>query len=277
MKRHEDASNRDRVTAKRREFINWLKVCDPSTNHNKARNLHEPGTGTWFINSQDFIKWRDKKTCSLWLQGNPRAGKTILCSTIIEEVQKFCALRSGYRCIYFYFDFSDEQKQDVDNFLRSVIVQLFENLQDIPNEVQSLYDECNGNQPSHDALIKTLVSLLKSSNYTYILIDALDECCERSDMAKLLSQLILPSDSINVLITSRKEQDIISELQSHIEVVKCMENAKIDTDVEIYIQKRLDTDRTLRRCLPMREEVTQVLVEGANGMYIYVCVFIIDL
>lgn len=269
LKRQEYAINRDRAIAKRRQIINWLKVCDPSTNHIAARNVHESGTGSWFINSQDFIKWRDNHARSLWLQGIPGAGKTILCSTVIDEIQKFCAVQLGYRCIYFYFDFADKQKQTVDNFLRSAIVQFFEPLQDIPNEVQSLYDIYKGNQPIRDALIKTLSSLVKSFKKTYIIIDAVDECCERSDVIKLLKQFILSSDQINMLITSRKAQDIITALQPDIEVVKCIDNAKVDADVELYVHKYLDTDSTLKRCLPVREEVTKVLVKGANGMYFF--------
>ena len=36
---------------------------------------------------------------------------------------------------------------------------------------------------------------------------------------------------MNLLITSRKEQDIITELQSHIEIVTCLQSAKIDADM----------------------------------------------
>ena len=121
----EDAANRHRITAKQQEIVNWLKVCDPSTNHNAARNLHEPGTGSWFINSSEYIKWRDNEVQSLWLQAIPGAGKTILCSTIIDDIKEFCTSRPEYCFAYFYFDFGDRMKQTVDSFLRSIIIQLF--------------------------------------------------------------------------------------------------------------------------------------------------------
>ena len=133
--------------------------------------------------------WRDNKIRSLWLHGIPGAGKTILCSTIIEEVTTFCATRSD-EFAYFYFDFNDAQKQIVDNFLRSVILQIFIHRTGIPSDIQSLYDQCRGNQPTREALVRTLLSLLKSSTRAYILIDALDECSERSEMVNLLKQLI---------------------------------------------------------------------------------------
>ena len=51
----------DRTTTKdrkqRKEVLDWLKSCDPSTNHESARNKHEPTTGNWFIQSNTFVTW----------------------------------------------------------------------------------------------------------------------------------------------------------------------------------------------------------------------------
>lgn len=268
LKHQEDIANNQRINAERQQIVNWLKVCDPSFNHVAARKIHEPGTGSWFIDSTEFVEWRDNQTRTLWLQGIPGAGKTILCSTIIEEIQKFCENQLGHHCAYFYFDFSDKKKQTVNSFLRSIIIQLFVDRPDIPDEVQSLYDDLRVIQPRHNSLIKTLLSLLKTDCRTYIIIDALDECCERDEMANLIEYLISSSSSIKLLITSRMNQDIISELQPHIEVVRCIQGEKVDSDIEVYVRKRLDKDRKLRRCRPIQNEVIKALVEGANGMYV---------
>jgi hypothetical protein len=95
-------------------------------------------------------------------------------------------------------------------------------------------------------------------------------------MIKLLKQ-ILSFESINLLITSRKEQDIITELQPHVEVVKCIESARVYDDIYLYIHKCLDNDPTLKRCRPVREEVIKILVEGANGMYVSIITLINEL
>jgi ankyrin repeat domain-containing protein 50 len=234
----------------------------------KRENIHEPGTGIWFISSSEFTKWRDGQIRSLWLQGIPGAVKTILCSTIIDEIERFCATQSEYCFAYFYFDFSDKKKQIVDSFLRSMMAQLLLNCQDIPHDVQSFYDSYKRNQPSLDDLFKVLLSLLKTFSRTYILIDALDECCEREEMINHLKYLTRSSDLMNLFITCQKEQDVIMELQSDVEIVKRIPNAKIDADVELYVCKHLDKDLSLKRCLPVRGEVIKALVEGSNGMYI---------
>jgi hypothetical protein len=227
------------IDSKRKDIINWLWPCDPSTNHAAAQAKHEPGTGKWFIDSEDFISWKENKirSRSLWLQGIPGAGKTILCSTIIHQIETFCTTREGYAHAYFYFDFNDTQKQVVDSFLRSAIIQLFTRRSDIPTDVLSLYNQCqNGRcQPGREPLIATLLSLFKLSAQTYILIDALDECSDRFDAVNVLKRLI-SSDSMNLLITSRKEQDIISVLQPHIDAVLSIQSAKVDADVAFYVR-----------------------------------------
>jgi len=86
-------------------------------------------------------------------------------------------------------------------------------------------------------------------------------------MLETLKQLI-SFNSINLLITRRKEQDIITELQRRIQVIKCIESAKVDADVELYVNRYLDKDSSLKRYLPVRNKVTKALAEGSKGMYV---------
>src|SRR5271169_3087055 len=104
-----------------KEIRQWLTKTDPISNHTAACAKHEPGTGDWFISSHEFSYWLLPGR-SLWLHGIPGAGKTILCSTIIENVKSRCS--PEIPCLYFYFDFSNPQKQKVTNMLYSLIAQL---------------------------------------------------------------------------------------------------------------------------------------------------------
>jgi hypothetical protein len=192
------------IDGKRQAIIDWLWPCDPSTNHVAAQAKHEPGTGMWFIDSEEFTSWKGKKIRSLWLQGIPGAGKTILCSTIIQQIETFRITQEGYAHAYFYFDFNDGQKQVVDSFLRSAIIQLLTRRSEVPTAVLSLYNQWQKGrcQPGREALITTLLPLFKLSAQTYILIDALDECSNRIDAVNVLKRLMNSSDSMNLLITS---------------------------------------------------------------------------
>ena len=105
------------------DVIKWLSTIDPSSNHERARKKHEPGTGKWFLNSMTFQHWSTKAGSSVWLYGIPGVGQTILCSTILESVKNLCN-SSGKEYAYFYFDFNDSRKRVPGNMLCSVIAQL---------------------------------------------------------------------------------------------------------------------------------------------------------
>jgi len=84
-------------------IIRWLNASDPSSNHELARKKPEPTSGEWFINSDGFKSWTESTNKFLWLLGIPGAGKTILCSTIIEHVKALCSTNSAYQICIFLF------------------------------------------------------------------------------------------------------------------------------------------------------------------------------
>src|SRR6266487_3475108 len=58
--------------------IEWYSVVDPSSNHVAAREKREPTTGTWLLESAEFVAWRNAPNSFLWLCGIPGCGKTVL-------------------------------------------------------------------------------------------------------------------------------------------------------------------------------------------------------
>ena len=215
-----------------------------------------------------MTSWTKAATSSLWLYGKPGAGKTILCSTLIEYVKSICANESTNRYAYFYFDFSDAQKQTVSNMLRSIIAQL--SVPDLPGKVDGLYKQCsNGIQrPSQEDLIKTLVSLLTESHQTYLILDALDECSERKQLLTSLRTIIqTTSVHANVLVTSREEQDISEGLQGIILESVSLECGGLDSDIERHIHKCLENDSDWQKdTSKVKQEIQEALVKGAHGM-----------
>lgn len=55
------------------QALRWLSSIDPSSNHNSAHMKHEPTTGEWFLESDDFKSWEgDSSNNFLWLHGKRR-------------------------------------------------------------------------------------------------------------------------------------------------------------------------------------------------------------
>ena len=103
-----------------KKIIDWLSPPDPWTNHESARRQHKAQTGTWLLQSDQYTQWKEGSIRHLWLYGKAGCGKTVLCSTVIEDIRAHCdtAMNSGYAM--FYFSFSDNQKSYTD-LLRSLV------------------------------------------------------------------------------------------------------------------------------------------------------------
>jgi hypothetical protein len=63
----------------REKVLDWLRCVDPTVKHLASRQLHQPGSNHWIIESNSFKEWRDNAGQTLWLHAIPGAGKTSGC------------------------------------------------------------------------------------------------------------------------------------------------------------------------------------------------------
>jgi ankyrin repeat domain-containing protein 50 len=253
------------------KVIAWLGLNDASVNHDLAREKHEPKTGDWFLQSDMFTTWKNTRKSSLWLHGKAGSGKTILCSTIVEQIKKMCDSNSSDQHAYFYFNFN--AKWTVVDMLRSIIAQLCTCQKQIPLELRQMYDQClrDQRQPHKISLLKMFYALSTTSYRTFIILDALDECAAGRDRNELLDTIekMIESSSVylNILITSRKEKDIEDKLTRRLNTLVGLEETVIDADIALHIQERLKNDEKLSIWdSSTKENVQDALIKGAHGM-----------
>ncbi|KAF4947095.1 hypothetical protein FGADI_10725 [Fusarium gaditjirri] len=190
----------------------WLKPADPSVDHNKARQACHPGTGNWLMNSLQYRSWKSQNNSFVWLNGNSGQGKTILTSTVIEDIRN--SLVSDCAILYFYITFTDSQKQSLEAILRSLINQLYHSRPESRNPIISLHSKCdNGtSQANVHQLKSTFRDMLSVGGEVFIAIDALDEYQNRSAQRDELLAWIksFRNEPVNahLLVTSRPEHDI---------------------------------------------------------------------
>jgi hypothetical protein len=153
----------------------WLSPLDPSTNYIKALEQRHEGTGRWFLQSASFMKWKTRRNSILWLHGIPRYGKTILSSTIIENLKTSLPSKA---VLYFYFDFTDNNKQTHDSMVRSLISQLYYKSDKTSKLLESLFSSCEDGhqQPTSELLYKVLLQMVEQVEEVWIVLDALNEC-----------------------------------------------------------------------------------------------------
>lgn len=227
-------------------------------------------TGTWLIESEVFLRWTLNAGSLLWLYGIPGCGKTILSSTIIQYLLNHCHQRPRSAVLYFYFDFNESGKQRHENMIRSLITQLFVCQKSTSDVLDSLHSR--GRQPTSKELLTTFHSMMTTFNEVFVIIDALDECTERTELLSDIGEIMSWQDiHLHVLVTSRREVDIEESLEALCgkETRICIQSALVNADIRTYVYDRLSEDRRFKRWRNQpkaQQEIETELMEKANGM-----------
>lgn len=243
-------------------------------NYQKSCKQREEDTGLWFLNGEEYTKWKTDAASIIWLYGIAGCGKTILSSTIIQDVFQHCIGDPGKVVAYFYFDFNDLQKQSPELMVRSLICQLSQKCVKIPTSLDLLFSSCdNGHQnPSLDSQLDVLQQMIQEYPQCYIILDALDECKDRAELMDIISKITSwQLDNLHVLVTSREEREIQNSLQSLIEDQNtiCLESRLVDVDIQKYVRTRLMDDADLRKwqkSSDVQHEIKAALMNGPRGM-----------
>ena len=143
----------------------------------------------------------------------------------------------------------------------------------MPQVLVNLYERCSSGhqEPTLDDLQNTLQGLLGGFSSTFIILDALDECVEREKILNWIQTLILEKDvnlGLHLIVTSRPEQEINDQLQSHhsIDLVKEPGNH----DLRAYLDYQLQNNSALQKWkFDTQELIKSTLLKEADGMYVY--------
>ncbi|KAF7536781.1 hypothetical protein G7054_g4255 [Neopestalotiopsis clavispora] len=252
----------------------WLLAPDSSINYQKALLERQANTGQWFLESSLYQNWRESGS-SIWLHGIPGCGKTILSTTVVENIQQHTAEDPGKAVAYFYFDFKDQQKQEPDSLVRSLLYQLSQQFVSTPMELDRLYESCrNGeNQPHSNALLAALQPVIQAFPHTFIIIDALDECTQRQNLMKVLREIFRwQIEGLHLLVTSRREGDIENTLGQILEKrsILSIQTEAVTHDIQLYIHERLSHDGRLQKWRTdsaLHHEIETSLLRNACGMF----------
>jgi hypothetical protein len=251
----------------------WLSPTDPSVNHNKALDQRHAGTGQWFVRGHNFAAFKRGEVPFLWLYGIPGCGKTILSSSITQDLKEDSSDTTPM-LLYFYFDFNDSRKQTLDSVLRSLLWQIARSPGSSSQELEQLYVSCgNGrDQPSEQTLIQTLDRVLSVLGRVRIVLDALDECTTRSELLQWLAKLVSPeARNVQIVTTSREEHDIQVAFEKWVPRSSKipLQQQDVDADIRAYIHARIHTDSELERWrdkLKVQDKIETELMKKADGM-----------
>ncbi|KAF8493659.1 hypothetical protein F5888DRAFT_1850287, partial [Russula emetica] len=259
----------------------WLSPPDPSTNHNIACGTHHKKAAKWFFEGNIYQEWKSKGSL-LWIHGKPGSGKSILCSTVIEDIKALCDAGQASMA-YFYLDFRNANKQCLRDLLPSLLTQLSARSSprcDILSKLYSDHDD-GKNQPSDSVLSKCLEDMLSLPDQRpiYLIMDALDESpitsgipSARERVLLLLKDLVdLGLPNLHICVTSRPEIDIRNAIEPLTSLrVSLHDQTGQKEDIADYVRSIVysNLDTNMRRWKKEDKEfVVKTLAERADGMF----------
>jgi hypothetical protein len=202
-------------------------------------------------------------------------------SAVINDIMAMCKDGSASMA-YFYFDFRDINKQARRNLLPSLLIQLALRSDHYCDILHRLYEEHDNGarQPNDSALVQCLKDMLTYPNQgpVYLIMDALDECPDTSDIPSAREQVLdlvkdlvgLHFRSLHICVTSRPEVDISDALGPFAsQTVSLQDESGQMKDIADYVRSVVysGSGKFMRRWRHEdKEHVIETLSERADGM-----------
>ena len=253
-----------------REVLEWLaesEGCQEEFLHKLSDDRH-PGTCNWVLKESHARSWieEDCGTGRLWMTGIPGAGKSFLCSLIIQHLQT----REDRSTLYYFCSQQSSGAVACVKILRTLVVQLLRQNIGMASMVHEAFlQKITPN--SSPAIRKMLIQILPNVKAPYILIDGIDELdpAVQQELLKSLTDIQKQADyQCKLLITSREEPQIKKFLSGdHLKL-----EGRTEEGLNLYIENKV---KELSGDHPEMEDdllgrVRERLKDKAHGMFLWV-------
>lgn len=171
---------------------------------------------------------------------------------------------------YFFFSFADTNKQKAETCLSTLVYQLCKQIS--PERIQDYADaitllEGYSETSSTKELVEVIRLISQVQDRTYIILDALDES-EKEPVLNMVRELAESKNKLNIIATSRKEQEIDDALQEIPNIPSLdIQQSVVDADIRLFVSECLDQDPKFKRWpIVTRRKVASELGGRAHGM-----------
>ncbi|KAF4613399.1 hypothetical protein G7Y89_g15488 [Cudoniella acicularis] len=254
----------------RQKILDWLILVNYGSQQSDFINRRQLGTGQWLLESEEFQTWLNSDQQTLFCPGIPGAGKTTLTAIVIEELTSRFHDDKSIGIAYLYCNFRRQKEQKIDDLLASLLKQLAESQQSLPDTVKELYDrhKTKRTRPSLDEISRSLQVVAILYSRVFFIVDALDEC-QISDGCRqrfLLSLFDLQAEcGVNLFATSRP----ISSIEKEFEGNSKLEIRASKEDVRKYLNGRMfRLPGFVARSPELQEEIKTDIIKAVDGMFL---------
>ncbi|RYP17562.1 hypothetical protein DL765_004451 [Monosporascus sp. GIB2] len=267
------ATGIDEVVSRQRDqehqtALDWLTKVNYGLPQSDYLRRRQDGTGQWLLDSTEFQAWVETGGQTLFCQGIPGAGKTILTAVVIDNLTARFSDDATIGIGYIYCNFRRQHEQKLEDLLLSLLKQLVQRWPSMVSGVKVLYDKHKGKgtRPSYGEVLRVLHSVVTIFSRVFIIVDALDECqAPDGCRSKFLSSIFeLQAESgANLFVTSRFIPEIMEKFKGRSIYLEIRAH---DEDVRMYLQQQLPSSLT---CSPeLQEDIVTEIIQAVDGMFL---------
>ncbi|KAF7940554.1 uncharacterized protein EAE98_000681 [Botrytis deweyae] len=251
-------------------ILDWLTPINHAAQQHDYITQRQVDTGQWLLDSPVFIEWVNSDKQKLFCPGIPGAGKTMLTSIVVEELNNRFRNDKDVGIAYFYCNFRRQHDQKIDDLLLSLLKQLSGYQASLPGAVKEMFDlhSPRQNRPSTKEISSALKSVIDSYSKVFIVVDALDECqmtngCRMQFLSEIFD--IQETYQLSLFATSRHIPDIEERFDGSLR----LEIRASDKDVERYLDGRISQlPEYVRKSTGLQNEVKTAIIKAVDGMFL---------
>lgn len=109
-----------------RSVLEWLSTTDSLAHQNDILKGRQEATGQWFLDDPKFQLWLNGEAATLFCHGIPGAGKTMMTSIIIDNLQSRFDPHPEVGILFFYFNYKRPAEQTIENLMASLLKQVLQ-------------------------------------------------------------------------------------------------------------------------------------------------------
>ncbi|KAJ4859893.1 ankyrin repeats (3 copies) domain-containing protein [Trichoderma breve] len=266
----------------RRELHAWIVRHPPNEIYQDAMKKRLEATCEWILKRPVLDEWLSLSKGSqtpglLWINGPAGFGKTILCSRLVQHLQKI--VKTPVASYFFSSDF--ESRDDPYEAIRWWISEVISRSESAFDYVRMKREKQNEPTATRAFILEIFSDIIKMVPGCVFVIDGLDECTwlnkgnnpgRRDSITSFLENLdqAITNSATRVLIVSRDESEIrcgVEDMKTTIFEYSVLPE-DVDSDTKRYARSIVDK-KLSKKSEPLKVDISEKMAMKCGGQFLW--------